>query len=167
MAGLMYHRPSDHITFLQQCLAKVREIGGNYKWDTFIFKTTSQDSNPQSRQLFSTTKPLPPIPGEGIAKTQEELKHKLTDQCIAPPPISNGYATSEADKHSYSSNEKSRPEGTALASGETGRSLSNTAQTRSNGRNELANKPVIFVLGKWVLSGIHALTYRPIKLEHK
>ena len=154
MAGLMYHKPSDHITFLQQCLARAREIGGDYKWDTFIYKSTLQDSSPQSRQLFSTTKPLPPIPGDGTVKTQNKLKHKLTD--ITLPPISNGCTPSEANKLPHSSSdEKSSPESTTSASGHP---LPITNQTQSNFRQEFANKPVIFVLGKWVVSGDHTLT---------
>ena len=53
MTGLMYHRPEDHLTYLQNCLQGVREKGlDNVRWNLFI------------EQRNKT--PLPPIrPGSG------------------------------------------------------------------------------------------------------
>ncbi|CAB1321481.1 unnamed protein product, partial [Coregonus sp. 'balchen'] len=48
LTGLMYHRPEDPVGFLENCLQKVRELGGPecVSWDTFM--------SPER-------KPLPPI----------------------------------------------------------------------------------------------------------
>ncbi|MBN3301596.1 KAD5 kinase, partial [Amia calva] len=50
LTGLMYHRPEDPLTYLENCLQKARELGGpeRVRWDTFI--------TPDRR-------PLPPING--------------------------------------------------------------------------------------------------------
>lgn len=36
--GLMYYKPDDPVDYLENCLQKVRELGGSekVKWDTFV-----------------------------------------------------------------------------------------------------------------------------------
>ena len=52
MTGLMYYRPDDHITYLQECLRKVKEQGvETVRWNLFI---------EQRRKT-----PLPPISSDG------------------------------------------------------------------------------------------------------
>ncbi len=49
MTGLMYHRPEDHVKYLQECLNKVKEDGmDNVSWNIFIDAHKSKE-------------PLPPI----------------------------------------------------------------------------------------------------------
>ena len=52
MTGLMYYRPEDHLSYLQECLKRVHEAGvDNIRWQHFV---------DQRRKT-----PLPPIPSEG------------------------------------------------------------------------------------------------------
>ena len=57
MTGLMYYRPEDHITYLQECLRKVQSEGAeSVRWNLFI------------QQRLKT--PLPPITPENGRSSQ-------------------------------------------------------------------------------------------------
>lgn len=46
MTGLMYHRPEDHLNYLQECLEKIKKKGiSGVRWDLFI---ETQQSSPKS-----------------------------------------------------------------------------------------------------------------------
>lgn len=37
MTGLMFHRPNDHLSFLIDCIKKVKDSGKNVlQWDSFV-----------------------------------------------------------------------------------------------------------------------------------
>ncbi|CAH1785749.1 unnamed protein product, partial [Owenia fusiformis] len=98
MTGLMYHRPKDHISYLQECLNKISESGlEQVRWNLFIEqkraktpaplppingsangrRTSSGRSRPRSRTVSadimkledSRTSPLPPIGTAGTTRT--------------------------------------------------------------------------------------------------
>ena len=59
MTGLMYYKPEDHITFLQECLRKVKHEGiDEVKWNIFI----------ESRKKT----PLPPIASDGSTSIKRD-----------------------------------------------------------------------------------------------
>ena len=59
MTGLMYYKPEDHITFLQECLRKVKHEGiDQVKWNIFI----------ESRKKT----PLPPISSDGSSAVKRD-----------------------------------------------------------------------------------------------
>ena len=61
MTGLMYYRPDDHITYLQDCLHKVQDQGvDTVRWNLFI---------EQRRKT-----PLPPINANGRTPTPGALE---------------------------------------------------------------------------------------------
>ena len=58
--GLVYHRPEDPITYLQQCIAKVNQTGWDrVTWDTFL--VTEEDvPNPDEKSVVQNSAPLSP-----------------------------------------------------------------------------------------------------------
>ncbi|KAK2151184.1 hypothetical protein LSH36_373g02088 [Paralvinella palmiformis] len=89
MTGLMYYRPDDHITYLQDCLRKVKEQGvESVRWNLFI---------EQRRKT-----PLPPISSDGrlsrlnrensfITESKSEEPRSFDDKGAPLPPISDSY----------------------------------------------------------------------------
>ncbi|XP_064649124.1 adenylate kinase isoenzyme 5-like isoform X2 [Lineus longissimus] len=81
MTGLMYHRPKDHITYLRECLDKIRSKGLDHvRWNLFVEQrrktplppiSPQNGSRPQSAQSYysrgsskadlRSQEPLPPI----------------------------------------------------------------------------------------------------------
>ena len=59
LTGLLYHKPEDHLAFLEGCLSLAKQEGADIKWNTFL------DLN---------KKPLPPIP-----KTDGPIKTEVSD----------------------------------------------------------------------------------------
>ncbi|XP_069594413.1 adenylate kinase isoenzyme 5 isoform X1 [Ranitomeya imitator] len=87
--GLMYYRPEDPVDYLENCLQKVRELGGSekVKWDTFV--------GPDKRNL-------PPLNGGQARRTF--LRNVLPESCNFPyrrydrlPPIHQFSIESDTD----------------------------------------------------------------------
>ena len=66
LTGLLYHKPDDHLAFLEECLS-LAKTGKDIKWNTF---------------LDLTRKPLPPIPkvnGPIMSEAGEEVRTFTTE----------------------------------------------------------------------------------------
>ena len=62
MTGLMYHRPSDHISYLIECLSKVKDKGQeNLAWNSFV-------------EAKRTKTPLPPITPDNGKRPKSRTK---------------------------------------------------------------------------------------------
>ena len=72
MTGLAYHRPEDPIAFMQRCLEEVRGRRGYYVWNCFI-TTTGEERN-----IFSQTKPLPPIRPQSISSGDDHNQSQMS-----------------------------------------------------------------------------------------
>lgn len=75
MTGLMYHRPTDHIAYLIDCLAKVSDKGQeNLAWNSFV-------------EAKRAKTPLPPItPDNGKrpksrSKTPAKIGNRILNIC--------------------------------------------------------------------------------------
>ena len=56
MTGLMYYRPEDHLSYIHECLSKIKSDGPDaVKWNLFIEKARKT--------------PLPPIAGQNGRRT--------------------------------------------------------------------------------------------------
>ena len=174
MAALMYHKPDDHIAFLQQCLAKATTTSGELTWDTFVVQS---NSSTKSRNEFSSSKPLPPIPGDIPAKMDNEqsLQSGGTDKHTPLPPIPDQDTISATeDPNATSSTEQEAPNATSTtnnditeavvpqppevkdkdgSSAETvdaalsAVALEDTRQHEEELQKALNSRPIIFVLG--------------------
>lgn len=61
LTGLLYHKPEDHLAYLEQCISVAKNEKNNIKWNTF---------------LDLDKKPLPPIPkGEGPLRAEGQDLH--------------------------------------------------------------------------------------------
>ncbi|XP_062849018.1 adenylate kinase isoenzyme 5 [Trichomycterus rosablanca] len=82
LTGLMYYRPDDPIDYMEQCLKKVRELGGTDKvrWDTFV----GQEK-----------KSLPPL--NGGQSRRSFFRNVLPDRYERLPPIHQFSIESDSD----------------------------------------------------------------------
>uniref|UniRef100_A0A1I8HDJ6 Adenylate kinase n=2 Tax=Macrostomum lignano TaxID=282301 RepID=A0A1I8HDJ6_9PLAT len=81
MTGLMYHRPSDHIAYLQQCLDKIKVQGvSGVRWDLFL-------------EAKRAKTPLPPVTPPRSAKRSASHTSSVSDlgeKKPVLPPIGGG-----------------------------------------------------------------------------
>lgn len=78
MTGLVYHKPEDPIAFLQSCLEGARGREGQYSWNCFI-----STAGNNSRNVFSLTKPLPPIEKNPASGASSVLSEERSDGEVA------------------------------------------------------------------------------------
>ena len=56
--ALLYHRPKDHVTYLRECLQRMRDSGTQeVTWDTFL------PDNCHNKKIFANRLVLPDIHG--------------------------------------------------------------------------------------------------------
>ena len=87
MTALMYHKPDDPITFIEQCLAEVRTSNiDNYEWNTFNKLFVNTEDKTSARNGFAASKPLPPIGaaenGQRDSITQQGEENKVASQDV-------------------------------------------------------------------------------------
>ena len=81
MTALMYHKPDNPITFLEECLCKVRTSNiDTYEWNTFNRLCVNTEDKTNARNGFAASKPLPPI---GAAENGETSQTDGTIQQAA------------------------------------------------------------------------------------
>ena len=161
MAALMYHKPDDHITFLQQCLVQANITDGQLTWDSFV---THSNGTARSRHEFSSSNPLPPIaePGNSARSAHaEEATYKmpvapaprptLLDNNAPLPPIAS---KETGELRSKAMTEEGAGEGAKDESG--GEEINGRATGAQDEVEEeklqqlLSIKPIIFILGDTV-----------------
>lgn len=70
LTGLLYNKPEDHLSFLEQCIAVAKSEKNDIKWNTFL------DLN---------KKPLPPIPkGDGPLRTEGQEEDNIATFATEP-----------------------------------------------------------------------------------
>ncbi|CAL8099497.1 unnamed protein product [Calicophoron daubneyi] len=88
MTGLMYHRPTDHINYLQECLEKIKKDGiAGVRWDMFL--ETRQDTPPVAapKKAADDTSQYDPLPG--IDSLRVNIRPNASVICVLAGPGAN------------------------------------------------------------------------------
>ncbi|CAH8841099.1 unnamed protein product [Trichobilharzia szidati] len=85
MTGLMYHRPIDHLNYLQQCIEKIKMHGvEGVRWDLFLQPKSVERSNLHLNAEIDDNSQYDPQPG--ISSTKLDIKPSAVIICIVSGP---------------------------------------------------------------------------------
>ncbi|CAH8522109.1 unnamed protein product [Heterobilharzia americana] len=96
MTGLMYHRPVDHLNYLQQCLEKIKKRGiQDVSWDMFLEPKPLERGNLLIKPDDSQCDPVPEI-----SSTRLDIKPLAAVVCIiAGPGVDKSTFSTEIISH--------------------------------------------------------------------
>ncbi|TGZ71964.1 hypothetical protein CRM22_002354 [Opisthorchis felineus] len=85
MTGLMYHRPTDHLNYLQECLEKVKRKGvTEVRWDLFLENRTSPPPPVVTKRALNSMSDYVPLPG--IDSLKVRIRPNASIICVVCGP---------------------------------------------------------------------------------